>query len=237
MFLKYDDTVHPCLQLHIQLLSLLIKHRDGDKSTKSNISAIWFLTEPNGDLHSFPCFYPCLCYQFSTQCSRSALKKRKKNTWIVTSLFKTFQWISAQRKIWSYYNHQWSPIWSGSLLSLWPHLYVHAPSLPPLKLQRPLYCPLAHQAYSSSSGCPHCSIRSGLCTNIINRETFPDLPYKSNSSSQHQAYSPMPLLCFYVPPEHHMTYMYILFSCLLYSRRSSPWQQAFCFVPCCMSSS
>lgn len=77
MFLKYDDTVHPCLQLHIQLLSLLIKHRDGDKSTKSNISAIWFLTEPNGDLHSFPCFYPCLCYQFSTQCSRSALKKKK----------------------------------------------------------------------------------------------------------------------------------------------------------------
>lgn len=78
MFLKYDDTVHPCLQLHIQLLSLLIKHRDGDKSTKSNISAIWFLTEPNGDLHSFPCFYPCLCYQFSTQCSRSALKKKER---------------------------------------------------------------------------------------------------------------------------------------------------------------
>lgn len=73
-----------------------------------------------------------------------------------------------------------------------------------------------HLVYSSWSWYIHCSIPSGLYTNVIDWETFPDLPLKRNSSSQNQTYTPMPRL--YFPPEHHVTYMYILFPCLLYWR-------------------
>lgn len=67
---------------YVQLLSLLIKHRDGDKSTKSNISAIWFLTEPIGELHSFPCFLPLSLLSIFHPMFKINLKKKKKEKYL-----------------------------------------------------------------------------------------------------------------------------------------------------------
>ena len=60
--------------------------------------------------HLFPCFFICLYSQFSTHHSRSSSKeKKKKRTWIVTSLFQNFQGTPAQRKSWGYDNGPQSP--------------------------------------------------------------------------------------------------------------------------------
>lgn len=118
------------------------------------------------DFHSLPFYYSCPYNQFSIQCTRSSLKKKKN---LVTSLFKTFQWIprdtagvmtmicralsdlgpcclsdpslTTQSLIAS------SPTAEDSLLSF------SLPGIPHLHL-------------ASSTGCPHCFIPSGLLTNV-----------------------------------------------------------------------
>lgn len=60
----------------VQLLSLLIKHRDSAKSTKSNIRALWFLPNTYEQSSLISLFLPLSVGQFSNQSSRYSWKER-----------------------------------------------------------------------------------------------------------------------------------------------------------------
>ena len=137
-------------------------------TTKSNIYAIWFLPEHTYQTSSPISLFLPLSLVHPT--FKVILKIKLEQSLPCSKSFGGFPLREKAEVITMTYSAL-----SGSLPSLClPTSNCSPRSLPSLQLQKPPYCPLAHQACSPStqltfpsSGHLHCSIPSALCTNII----------------------------------------------------------------------